>query len=160
MRGLVQAGRAPRTIVLENVYGCLTSHGGKDFAAIASALSESDTNLEPRLSTPSHFVPQSRPRVFFIAVRKGARRSRVLLVAEAPSRWHPAALIKAHAGMTPQGEDETGSGGISHSRLRETRLLRTSSKTSPTGVKWHTAADTQYLLDLMSPLIAKRWPRP
>ena len=36
MRGLVQADRAPRTIVLENVYGCLTSHGGKDFAAIAS----------------------------------------------------------------------------------------------------------------------------
>ena len=40
MRGLVQADRAPRTIVLENVHGCLTSHGGKDFAAIASALSD------------------------------------------------------------------------------------------------------------------------
>jgi hypothetical protein len=42
MRGLVQAGRAPRIIVLENVYGALTSHGGKDFAAICSALSGSD----------------------------------------------------------------------------------------------------------------------
>ena len=42
MRGLMQDGRSPRTIVLENVYGCLTSHSGKDFGALASALSESD----------------------------------------------------------------------------------------------------------------------
>ncbi|HXW18936.1 MAG TPA: DNA cytosine methyltransferase, partial [Roseiarcus sp.] len=37
VRDLVRRGAAPRTIVLENVPGCLTSHGGKDFAAIASA---------------------------------------------------------------------------------------------------------------------------
>ena len=30
--------RAPRIIVLENVCGTLTSHGGKDFAAIVTAL--------------------------------------------------------------------------------------------------------------------------
>src|SRR5208283_775397 len=40
MRSLVEAGRAPHAIVLENVYGCLTSRGGKDFAAIAAALSD------------------------------------------------------------------------------------------------------------------------
>ena len=31
-------GRPPRVVVLENVCGALTSHGGKDFAAIAGAL--------------------------------------------------------------------------------------------------------------------------
>ena len=29
IRGLAAAGRSPRTVVLENVYGCLTSHSGK-----------------------------------------------------------------------------------------------------------------------------------
>ena len=38
MRGLIEHGRAPRTIVLENVFGCLTSHEGQDFAAIEQDL--------------------------------------------------------------------------------------------------------------------------
>jgi site-specific DNA-cytosine methylase len=42
IRGLAQDGRAPRAIVLESVYGCLTSHEGRDFAAIPSALTELD----------------------------------------------------------------------------------------------------------------------
>jgi DNA (cytosine-5)-methyltransferase 1 len=45
VRDLARRGAAPRTIVLENVLGCLTSHGGRDFAAIASALCESDYNF-------------------------------------------------------------------------------------------------------------------
>ncbi len=39
MRQLRQEGRAPRVIVLENVYGVLKSNGGRDFATIAGAVS-------------------------------------------------------------------------------------------------------------------------
>lgn len=42
IRGLVQDGRAPSAIVLENVYGCLKSREGRDFASIASALADLD----------------------------------------------------------------------------------------------------------------------
>ena len=38
MRALATEGRPPRMIVLENVCGALTSHEGKDFAAIGAAL--------------------------------------------------------------------------------------------------------------------------
>jgi DNA (cytosine-5)-methyltransferase 1 len=38
MKTLADEGRAPSLIVLENVCGVLTSHGGKDFAAIGAAL--------------------------------------------------------------------------------------------------------------------------
>lgn len=48
IRSLAQDGRGPRAIVLENVYGCLTSREGKDFASIASALAELDYNSERR----------------------------------------------------------------------------------------------------------------
>ena len=68
MRGLAEAGRSPRTIVLENVYGCLTSHAGKDFAAIGAALSSSEYRFGAIVINASRFVPQSRPRVFFIAI--------------------------------------------------------------------------------------------
>jgi DNA (cytosine-5)-methyltransferase 1 len=48
MRGLARDGRAPRAIVLENGYGCLTSHEGRDFAAIDSALTDWTTGPELR----------------------------------------------------------------------------------------------------------------
>ena len=38
IEALDDAGRAPRALVLENVGGLLTSHGGADFAAVCEAL--------------------------------------------------------------------------------------------------------------------------
>ena len=102
MRELVQRGRGPRTIVLENVYGALTSHGGKDFAAIASALSGSDYRFGTVVINAALFVPQSRPRVFFVAIRQGETIP-TGLVADGPQAvWHPPALLDAHAGMTAE----------------------------------------------------------
>lgn len=66
VRGLAQDGRAPRAIVLENVYGCLTSRNGKDFASIAFALAELDYKFGAAVIDAVHFVPQSRPRLFFM----------------------------------------------------------------------------------------------
>ena len=40
MEALNAEGRAPRTIVIENVVGLLTSNGGKDFEALCRALSD------------------------------------------------------------------------------------------------------------------------
>jgi DNA (cytosine-5)-methyltransferase 1 len=151
MRGLVRADLAPRTIVLENVYGCLTSHGGKDFAAIASALADSDYQFGAAVIDAAHFVPQSRPRVFFIAARKGVAIADRLVAAGPQSRWHLAALINAHAGITPEAKRNwvwwnigaPGPRNLAFSDLVED---------IPTGVKWHTTAHTQYLIELMTPL--------
>ena len=71
MRGLTKDGRAPRVIVLENVYGCLTSREGKDFASIASALADLDHRFGAAVVDAVHFVPQSRPRVFFYRFPRG-----------------------------------------------------------------------------------------
>jgi len=151
MRGVVQADRAPRTIVLENVYGCLTSHGGKDFAAIASALSDSDYNFGAAVINASHFVPQSRPRVFFIAIRK-VQSIPTPLVAEGPQpEWHPAALIEAHAGMAPKAKTNWVWWAIAKPASR-TLTFSDMLEDVPTGVKWHSATHTKYLLELMTPL--------
>jgi DNA (cytosine-5)-methyltransferase 1 len=151
MRSLVEAGHAPRTIVLENVYGCLTSHGGTDFAAIVSALSDSEYRLGAAVINASHFVPQSRPRVFFIAARKGEPIPKSLVAAEPQSCWHPPALVQAHAGMAASAKRAWVWWKIAQPTARSS-VFADVIEDDPRGVKWHTTADTNYLLQLMSPL--------
>jgi DNA (cytosine-5)-methyltransferase 1 len=104
MRGLQQEGRAPRVIALENVCGALTSNGGKDFAAICAALS-GEENADPvaryvfgaLVIDASKFLPQSRPRLFVVAVREDVFPAAASgLASEKPvASWHPAPLTEA-----------------------------------------------------------------
>ncbi len=150
MRGLALTNRAPRTIVLENVYGCLTSHGGKDFAAIASALANSEYKFGAAVINASHFVPQSRPRVFFIAAREDEAIPSSLVAAGPQPGWHPAALAHAYAGMSPKAKRNWVWWDIGPPASR-TFTFSDVVEDIPAGVKWHTAAHTQYLLGLMTP---------
>ena len=155
MRGLMQDGRAPRTIVLENVYGCLTSHGGQDFDAIASAFSELDYRFGAAVIDAVRFVPQSRPRVFFIAVRKDHAIPRSLVTGEPQGGWHLGALIGAHANMTAAAKRNWVWWNISRPDAR-TIGFADLIEDVPTGVEWHAPSHTQYLLDLMSPVNRKK----
>ncbi len=151
IRGLAQERRAPRAIVLENVYGCLTSHEGRDFAAIASALTELDYRFGAAVIDAVHFVPQSRPRVFFIAFR-GDQPILPSLIAEGPqANWHPAALIEAQAGIAATAKRNWIWWRISPPLARNSTFADLIEDT-PTAVRWHGAAQTSCILDLMSPL--------
>ena len=68
MQALRAEGRAPRLIVIENVPGLLTSHGGKDFDAICDALTDAGYRFGAVVIDAALFVPQSRERVFIVAV--------------------------------------------------------------------------------------------
>jgi DNA (cytosine-5)-methyltransferase 1 len=68
MLALAEESRAPRTIVLENVYGALTSHNGDDFNAIAKAFSGAGYRFGALIVDARLFVPQSRLRLFIIGV--------------------------------------------------------------------------------------------
>lgn len=151
MRGLVQEGRAPRTIVLENVYGCLTSHGGTDFAAIASALSSSGYTFGAAVINAAHFVPQSRPRVFFIAVRTGQSLPHALVTDEPEPCWHPAALLKAQARITADAKRNWVWWKIPEPAQRNSTFTSLIEE-APAGVEWHSGAHTKYVLELMSPV--------
>lgn len=72
IEGLAAEGRAPRVIIIENVSGLLTSHGGRDFAALGRALSDQGYNFGALEIDAAAFVPQSRPRVFVVATREAA----------------------------------------------------------------------------------------
>jgi DNA (cytosine-5)-methyltransferase 1 len=85
--------RRPPIVLLENVTGFLTSHDGNDFRDACLALNELGYSVDAFIVDASHFVPQSRQRLFLIGTR---RRSRIDRVSETPSFYQcqcrPAAL--------------------------------------------------------------------
>jgi DNA (cytosine-5)-methyltransferase 1 len=56
--------RRPQMILLENVPGFLTSHGGADFATAVDELASLGYWLDAFILDARWFVPQSRPRLF------------------------------------------------------------------------------------------------
>ncbi|HAT2537226.1 TPA: DNA (cytosine-5-)-methyltransferase [Citrobacter freundii] len=64
------ANDLPKVVMLENVSGFLTSHGGKDVAQTVKVLSELGYVIDIIELDAALFTPQSRPRVFLIAVEE------------------------------------------------------------------------------------------
>lgn len=81
-----QGSAAPRTIVIENVSGLLTSHGGADFTALCRALADQGYDFGALEIDAARFTPQSRPRVFVIATRDAPPPG---LVGESPFHTRP-----------------------------------------------------------------------
>ena len=142
-------GRAPRSIVLENVCGTLTSHGGKDFTAIADALAAENYRFGAVVMDAVEFVPQSRPRLFIIAVAEGVAVPPELLGVDASMLWHPKALQVAHLRLTGKAKEQWVWWKLPAPPRRNSRFADLIEE-NPTSVQWHTAAETAKLLDMMS----------
>ena len=69
VEALNREGRPPRSIVIENVSGLLTSHDGADFTALCEALAREGYRFGALEIDASLFLPQSRPRLFVLATR-------------------------------------------------------------------------------------------
>ena len=95
MRGLKAEGRAPRIIALENVCGLLTSNGGRDFQALCAALAEDGWRFGAMVVDAARFVPQSRPRLFLIAIGADTELPAGLVGAEPSHDWTTSALRAA-----------------------------------------------------------------
>jgi DNA (cytosine-5)-methyltransferase 1 len=148
-------GRAPRTIVLENVYGAITSHGGKDFAAICGALAEEQYRFGAMLIDAVQFLPQSRPRLFVVAVDE-ALTIGADVVRDAPDEiWHPSALTGAYAKLPRRSKDAWVWWRMPSPPPRNTTFADLVDD-APEGVRWHSQEETQRLLNLMSDVNAAK----
>lgn len=151
MRDLGRFGRQPQIIVLENVVGALTSHGGQDFRSIVESLSSSDYIVGGLVIDAVRFLPQSRPRLFIVGVHRESDIRPELTITEPSEPWHPRALRAAVAGFPPKLLSSwvwwhlpAPSVGIPpFESLIESR---------PSGVRWHTDHETDHILSLMSPV--------
>jgi DNA (cytosine-5)-methyltransferase 1 len=73
IEALAGQDRAPRAIVVENVAGLFTSHGGRDFEAVCAALAGAGYRFGALEIDAAAFVPQSRSRCLIIATLEDAR---------------------------------------------------------------------------------------
>ncbi len=80
--------RRPRVLILENVHGLLTSHGGRDFAVVLKTLDELGYGVAWRVLNSQHFgIPQSRRRVYIVGVYQDPRcAAKILFEPQCSSR--------------------------------------------------------------------------
>src|SRR5690606_7559205 len=145
IKALGDEDRAPRLVVLENVCGALSSHNGKDFAAIGSAMSNGGYRFGAVVINAGHFLPQSRPRLFIIGVRKSSPIPRTLMAGGPEGEWHPPALIEAYGKLSKRAQSSWVWWRLPTPPAR-TSIFADLVEDEPHGVRWHTTAETKKLL--------------
>lgn len=149
MDGLGREGRAPRLLVLENVTGAITSRGGADFAALCSALQRLGYVFGALTIDAAHFVPQSRPRLFFVATL-GHPAAPIGVSPEPAPFWASDALKRAHARLDPDLRQDWRWWRLPPAS-RGSLQLQDIIETVPRGVEWRRPEQTARLVELMAP---------
>ena len=148
-RSLADEGRGPRIVAVENVCGALTSHGGRDFEIICRTYVDAGYRCGALVINADRFLPQSRPRLFVIGVRRDVEVEPLTTTAPA-GPFHTPALLRAVERLPADLRDR-----MIWWRLPEPDHgrdgLASVIETEPQGVRWHSAAETGRLLALMSP---------
>lgn len=149
MRELNARRAGPSIIALENVCGTLTSHEGKDFAAIVEAFSDLGYRVGAVVIDAAHFLPHSRPRLFVVCVKRGLKIPEGLIAKSPKLPWHPASLIKAHQALPKSCARNWIWWNLPKPRSRRIAL---SEIIETTGIEasWHSPEETEQLLSMMT----------
>ena len=149
VKALNREGRKPRMVVLENVYGTLTSHDGKDFEQIGKAVAAEGYVFGAVVMDAVHFVPQSRPRLFVVGV-DSALTLPAETHADLPSpAWHPDALIRAYNRL-PKAAKNAWRWWNPPVPTQRVASMDAIIEHEPEGVEWHSPEHTLRLLEMMT----------
>ena len=151
IQGLRAEGRKPSMVILENVYGTLTSHEGKDFEAIAKSITGEGYNFGAVVMDAVQFVPQSRPRVFIICTDENLTIPDEVVSDRASPAWHPDKVICAYHSLPKKVKSKWKWWRMSEPD-QPLLTLEQIIEDIPKGVKWNTNKETQKILSMMSPL--------
>jgi DNA (cytosine-5)-methyltransferase 1 len=157
IEALVVEERAPKLVVLENVYGSLTSNQGRDFAVICRCLALANYRFGAMILDAVSFLPQSRPRMFLVAVRADVEIPERLIADGPVGSLHPKAMGQVLSQLADVDRSQWvwwNAPPVSASRPALLDLLE-----SDDVVSWHDRTTTQKLLNMMSPLNRKKLDR-
>ena len=148
---LLDEGRGPRIVAIENVCGAMTARGGRDFETLCRSWADAGYVFGALVINADRFLPQSRPRLFVIGVR-GDVAIDPGLVSDGPVEpFHPVALRRAAARLPAALRDR-----MVWWRLRDAARAPVSlaevTEADADVPRWHSAAQTERLLGLMSSL--------
>lgn len=150
IKALGKSGRKPRLVVLENVIGALTSHGGEDFAAIGAALSGAGYCFGAMVIDARHFLPQSRPRLFVVGALESIFESGNFTDNVPNHTWHPPCLIDAYNKLSKRSRRSWVWWRLPPPPIRNSTFADLI-EDDPQSVSWHTNAETERLIGMMSP---------
>lgn len=150
----ISSGSAPEIIALENVCGMLTSHKGDDFSAICSAFNDIGYHYGALVIDASLFLPQSRPRLFIIGVRNDIPVDSI--TTNIPSKtWHTRTLMNAYHNLSNDTKSNWVWWDLPEPSKR-TSVFADLIEETPNSVRWHTAQETQQILDMMTDVNLKK----
>lgn len=151
VRGLAAEGRAPRLVAVENVCGALTSRNGADFEAMCRTFAEAGYRFGALVINADLFVPQSRPRLFVVGIQTGVDIAADLTSPGPIAPFHTPAVVRA----VDRLPDDLRASALWWNLPAPERRASTFAdliEDAPDGVAWHTPAETDRLLSLMSPV--------
>jgi DNA (cytosine-5)-methyltransferase 1 len=143
-------GRGPKIVALENVCGLLTSHKGADFTALCEALAKEGYRFGALVVDAALFVPQSRPRLFVIAVRGEAKPPAALTQSDGAAPFHARALVEAVDRLPPAVRARWLWWRLPAPAVRNLPLSALV-EAAPADVSWHGVEETQALIAKMRP---------
>lgn len=138
--------RAPSVVVLENVSGLLTVNAGQDFKCLLAALAKSRYRFGALLMDAIHFLPQSRPRIFVVAIAEEAAVPTTLRRCQPDPLWASNTLVKAHASFSQGLRSRWIWWALPAPPVRSAALV---DLLDSDPVCWHAQAETQRLLTMM-----------
>ncbi len=151
IEALKAQGRAPRLIGLENVTGLLSSKGGEDFTALCRSLSAGGYRFGAVEIDARWFLPQSRPRLFIIALRKDIAPPDGLALETAPDRlspFHTRAVRKAAEALPAAVKRDWIWWALPTPPIPNQTLEDVLEP--PADVAWHSHQETRRFIELMS----------
>lgn len=151
VRRLAADGRAPAMVAVENVCGALSSHAGRDFAAICRTFAEAGYRSGALVINADLFVPQSRPRLFVIGARRDIAPPIELLSPGPIAPFHTRALVRAVERL-PAALRTPMVWWRVPAPPRRTSAFADIVEPDLDDAAWHGEAETARLLALMSPL--------
>lgn len=155
IEALAQERRAPKLLAVENVVGLLTASGGADFVALCQALQKLGYRFGALTMDAAHFTPQSRPRLFVVAVRSDAPMPPDLIAAPASADWATSALVRAQAALPRALARDWIWWRLPPPPARNVTLAELI-EAKPPDVRWLSPAETTRLLSLMAPAHRER----
>ena len=146
---LKDQGRAPGLVVLENVVGTLTSRGGRDFSSLVGSLTTLDYRVGALVVDASLFVPQSRSRLFIIALSDQCPPNGSIARGTPCEKWHPARLVDAWRTLDGDVRNRWVWWTPPSPAVRTCELADLI-EDQPVGVEWHSQDETHRLLGSMT----------
>ncbi len=98
LRIIDEMPKRPLVLVAENVAGLVSVEGGNHYRILHKALTQRGYVVGAMLIDASHWVPQSRPRVFVVAVEASAKTPPAL-IGSGPNWLHGGGIRKAAEGL-------------------------------------------------------------